>query len=254
MESEMSQEIDVSVVLACYNAAFYVEESIRQIQNVLDATIYKYELIIVDDRSADNSVEIIKKLIAGNLNFFLYEHETNRGRGATVSEGLKTARGKIIGFIDLDLDNPARYIFSMILGIQNENADVTTARRVYFWKFNPYLFIRMLASKAYSAIAGAWFETGLKDTETGCKFFRREKILPLLEETKNDRWFWVTEIMVRAYYAGLKIVEIPTLFIRDTQYSTVQLIPDSLRYLYNLWRFWPIKRQLKAQFDTKKRL
>ena len=251
-EPKTLKKMDVSVILASYNAALFVEKSVRQIQDVLDATIYNYELIFVDDRSTDDSVSVIKRLIAEKPNCFLYEHTVNRGRGAVVSEGFKKARGEIVGFIDLDLDNPAHYLFPMILGIQKGNADVMTARRIYYWKLNPYLFIRMLTSKAYSALSGTWLQTGLKDTETGCKFFRKEKILPLLEETKNDRWFWDTEIMVRAYYAGLKILEIPTLFIRDTHYSTVRILPDSLVYLYNLWRFRPVQRQLKKRFEAEK--
>ena len=242
------RKIDVSIILACYNAASYVEESFKQIEDVLKATIYCYELIFVDDKSNDATVSIVKKLIQGKDYCRLYVHEINQGRGKTVHNGLMKARGEIIGFIDLDLDNPARYMTSMILGIRNNRADVCTALRVYRWKFNLYFFIRLLLSKGYAKLSSALLQTYLKDTETGCKFFRRDKIIPILEQTQEHGWFWDTELMTRAYYGGLVIREIPTLFIRNTFVSTVDLLPETFKYLYALFHFLPVKNKLRRQW------
>lgn len=86
----------------------------------------------------------------------------------------------------------------------------------------------------------------LNDTETGYKFFDRRKILPVLKKTRNPGWFWDTEIMTIAYYQGLKIEEIPVLFIRrfDKQ-SMVNIIPDTLDYFVNLCRF---RKRVKKAF------
>ena len=81
----------------------------------------------------------------------------------------------------------------------------------------------------------------LKDTETGCKFFNREKILPILEEIHDRHWFWDTEIMARAYIKGLKIIETPSIFIRKGFYTRVRIFRDSLVQFRNLARF---KREL----------
>ncbi|NTU63075.1 MAG: hypothetical protein HGB05_06655, partial [Chloroflexi bacterium] len=66
-------------------------------------------------------------------------------------------------------------------------------------------------------------------------------------QVENERWFWDTEIMVRAVLAGLTIREIPCLFIRryDKQ-STVNVIADSIDYFKNLWRFRKTVRQIRA--------
>ena len=77
-----------------------------------------------------------------------------------------------------------------------------------------------------------------KDTEAGYKFFNRKKILPILEKTKDKHWFFDTEIVARSYWSGLKIKEIPVLFIRrNDKASTVRLIPDTYAYLKALWNF-----------------
>ena len=97
---------------------------------------------------------------------------------------------------------------------------------------------RWITSRGYSWLVGNLLGVDIKDTETGCKFFNREAILPVLEKTQDPHWFWDTEIMVRSYYEGLKIVEYTVLFIRRPEVpSTVRLIKDSLYSFFKLWQF-----------------
>ena len=250
--NEKNGKIEISIILACYNASSYIEESVKQIQDVMDATVYHYELIFVDDKSKDDTVHKIRNLIKNKKNCHLYLHRTNCGRGKTVFDGFRKSKGEIIGFIDLDLDNPARYIFSMVLGIKKGDADICTAQRVYRWRYNPYFLIRILMSKVYAKLSSIWLQTGLKDTETGCKFFKKEKIISILKQTKSRGWFWDTEVMTRAHYAGLKIIEVPTLFVRNTKVSTVTLLPDVMKYLYHLIQFGSVNRELRNKWLYRK--
>ena len=121
--------------------------------------------------------------------------------------------------------------------------DVATAKRNYTFRIRS--IDRYLLSKGYSRLVKWVLGFPLQDTETGFKFFNRAKILPVLEKTHDQKWFWDTEIMVRSYLAGLKIIEIPTLFIRrfDKQ-STVNPLRDSVEYLVKLFRF---KKQIKQE-------
>jgi hypothetical protein len=87
----------------------------------------------------------------------------------------------------------------------------------------------------------------LKDPETGYKFFKRERVLALLDQVQCEGWFWDTEIMVRALIAGLTIREVPCLFVRRyDKASSVKLVADSLDYARNLWRFRGVVRELRA--------
>jgi hypothetical protein len=75
--------------------------------------------------------------------------------------------------------------------------------------------------------------------------------LPILDQIQDQRWFWDTEIMVRSYLNGLKIIEIPTLFIRrfDKQ-STVNTLSDSIEYLIQLYRFKKLIRREENQLES----
>ena len=177
-------------------------------------------------------------------NFRKLFHTHNTGRGRTVADGFRLACGDFVGYLDIDLEVHARYVPSMVLALR-QGADVATAHRIY--KVQPRLFNRFVLSTGYAWLMRHLLGIHLKDTETGFKFFRRETVLPVLDEVHDERWFWDTEIMVRSLLHGHRIVEIPCLFIRryDKQ-STVNVVVDSWDYFRKLWRFRGELRRLRA--------
>ena len=91
----------ISVVTASYNYANLIPETI---QSVLDQTYSNWELIIVDDGSKDNSVEVIKEFCAKDSRVHLYQHEggANKGLAETVKLGIQKASGEWIAFLESD--------------------------------------------------------------------------------------------------------------------------------------------------------
>lgn len=243
----MKTEFDLTLVLACFNEEPVFVESVQTIFNVLDITNLTWEIIFVDDCSRDRTRELIHQVIQANphRNLSCILHEKNMGRGRTVSEGLRAARGTIVGYVDIDLEVHARYITTCVLAIQ-KGADIATAYRVY--KFYWRGLVRWIVSHGYMWLERWLLNVPLKDTETGFKFFRREKILPVLDEIEDERWFWDTEVMVRSYLRGYRIEEIPCLFQRRfDKHSTVNVVGDSLDYFGKLWRFRKTVTQIRSR-------
>jgi glycosyltransferase involved in cell wall biosynthesis len=197
----------------------------------------------VDDVSRDRTREIIRSLVEENphLDLSVILHEKNQGRGATVTDGFRAARGEIAGFLDVDLEVHSRYIPALVRAIE-KGADVATVRRIY--AFQARALDRYFMSRGYSFLVRKMLQVPVLDTETGYKFFRREALLPVLDEIQDPGWFWDTEFMVRAVRRGLRIAEIPGAYVRrDDKTSTVSGLRDSLRYFGKLWSF---RRTLKA--------
>ena len=116
----------------------------------------------------------------------------------------------------------------MLLALE-DGADIATGQRIY--KPQLRLFSRLLASQGYVRLMRWALAVHLKDPETGYKFFKRERVLALLDQVQSEGWFWDTEIMVRSLLAGLTIRELPCLFVRRyDKASSVKLVPDSLDY------------------------
>jgi len=236
--------LDLSLVLACYREEAILEASVAGILRCLDATRLAWEIIFVDDASPDRTRDVIARVVATHPDrpFRVILHAANTGRGGAVADGLRAATGEVAGFIDVDLEVGPWYIPACWAAIR-DGADVAVGTRTY--KVTLRGMWRHVLSSGYALLVRALLPVrGLADTESGYKFFRRSALGPLLAETRDPGWFWDTEVMVRARARGLRIAEIPCLYVRNfRKVSTVRSVRDSLTYLRRLWRFrreaWP---------------
>ena len=229
--------IELSLIVPCYNEAPHLEKNLNRLKEVLDSTVYKYEIIIIDDASANKTVEMINNFISANQNaenIKFVKHGENQGRGKTVSEGIESARGKIVGFVDVDFSTSPWYIPALAAKIKS-GADIVIGQRIYKLKLK--VLHRWILSKGYKFLVKLFLGLDLGDTESGCKFFNKEKIILVLNQVRDKQWFWDTEIIARSHFAGLKIEQIPTVFVRDSLYTTVKIVKDSWRHLINLVKF-----------------
>lgn len=234
---------DVSVVLACYNEEPHLASSFAEIVATLDETRRPYEVVFVDDCSRDRTRDVIAALVASHPQVAtqVILHEANRGRGATVTDGFRAARGRIAGYLDVDLEVHSRYIPSLVRAIE-QGADVAVVQRIY--AFQVRSLDRYMMSRGYSFLVRRLLGVPFRDTESGYKFFRRDALLPVLDEIADRGWFWDTEFMVRAARHGLRVVEVPGAYIRRyDKASTVKGIRDSVQYFLKLARF---RRRLRS--------
>lgn len=234
----------VSVVLACYNEEPHLASSFAEIREVLEDIKEPYEILFVDDVSRDRTRDVIEELRLRHPDTAIQVllHDANQGRGGSVSDGFRAARGEIVGYLDVDLEVHARYIPSLVKAVR-KGADVATVRRVY--AFQIASLDRYFMSRGYSWLVGRLLGTRLRDTETGYKFFRRDTVMPILDEIRDTRWFWDTEFMIRAERRGFRITEVPGAYIRRYEKaSTVRGLRDSLEYFRRLLAF---RRQLARE-------
>lgn len=227
--------VDVSLILACYNEGPTFERSVRRIISACRKLSKSFEIIFVEDKSTDETLAKIEAFLPKIKNSKLVLHRENQGRGKTVADGIAVAEGKICGYLDVDLEVSESYIPLFVSEIET-GADMVVGKRYYEKGFDSIL--RFIASHVYSFLVKSIIKIPASDTEAGYKFFRRDKILPVLSKVKNKHWFWDTEICARAYLANLSISEVPVLFVRrPDKKSTVRLVPDTINYLVALIRF-----------------
>ena len=227
----------LSLVLACYNEAQHLEASFAEIRETLEQTSWPFEVIFVDDVSRDRTREILREIVAAHpdLDLRVILHESNRGRGRTVTDGFRAARGEVAGYLDVDLEVHARYVPSLVRAIE-QGADIATVRRIYAFQLRA--LDRYFMSRGYSFLVRRVLGLPFHDTETGYKFFRRDRVLPLLDEVEDAGWFWDTEFMARAARRGLEVTEIPGAYVRrEDKTSTVRGVRDSVLYFRQLLRF-----------------
>ncbi|HHF3121366.1 TPA: glycosyltransferase family 2 protein [Vibrio diabolicus] len=89
----------VSIIMPSYNSEGTILESI---QSVLSQTYKNWELIIVDDRSTDNTWQVIQTYADKYDNIRVYQNKENLGAGASRNFAIKKAKGRFIAFLDSD--------------------------------------------------------------------------------------------------------------------------------------------------------
>lgn len=87
----------ISVIIPAYNSSKYIK---RVVTSVLLQTYENFELVIVDDCSTDNTVELVESFADKRIK--IVKHQHNTGAGVARQSGLKEATGEFIMFIDSD--------------------------------------------------------------------------------------------------------------------------------------------------------
>jgi len=89
--------IDLSIIIPVYNGALLIDRCLDSIYTQI--TIYNFEVIIVDDGSNDNTIDLIKKRNASNLTII---QQANAGPATARNRGIEIANAKYCTFIDAD--------------------------------------------------------------------------------------------------------------------------------------------------------
>lgn len=118
---EIAVNVNVSVVMPVYNVEKYVGKAI---ESILNQTYSNFELILVNDKSTDNSLEILRLYAINDKRIKIINKPINEGLGYARNSGMQIAIGKYIYFIDSDDYVEQDLLESCISEAELLNADV----------------------------------------------------------------------------------------------------------------------------------
>ena len=112
----------ISIIIAIYNAAGYIKNALLSIEN---QDFKDVEIIMVDDGSKDNSVNLIKNFMKKDPRIVLYQNIENKGTLYTKTRGVLYSRGKYIMILDQDDMFTQKYALSTLFRtIEKQNLDI----------------------------------------------------------------------------------------------------------------------------------
>ena len=206
----------LSVVIPAYNEATRLPASIEKILRYLDACHPRFELIVVDDGSSDGTAQAAVAAAGGRAELRVESYGGNRGKGYAVRHGLAAARGELVLFTDADLSTPIE-AFEPLKAALDAGADVAIGSRALPQsdvQVRQPLF-RDLGGKFFNAMVRLLLLPDLHDTQCGFKLFRRAPVLPLVARMRIDRFAFDVEILYLARLAGLRIAEVPVVWVNS---------------------------------------
>jgi len=197
----MKKISELSIFFPFWNEGKNIENVISKAIPVAEAVADKWEIIMVDDGSSDNTLEVARKLEAKHLSLRLVSHQPNRGYGAALKEGFESAKYKYIVFNDGD----GQFDFSEIDKFLEKigDADMVIGHRKKRVD-NPFRHLLMNLLKLWDLMLFGFY---FRDIDCGFKLFTKEaldKIMPLTSEGAMI----TTEILAKAEKAKLKIEQV----------------------------------------------
>ncbi len=126
----------LSIIVPCYNEeesiiAFYDEFISVYTSSIIDYNSeIKYELILVNDGSKDNTLKLLKELAFKDENVKYISFSRNFGKESALYAGLKNSSGDYIAVMDADLQDPPNLLPKMIIALDREDYDIVATRRV----------------------------------------------------------------------------------------------------------------------------
>lgn len=238
----------LSVVIPAYNEEFRIGKSLQLICLYLAKKNYDFEIIVIDDGSADKTVEIAKKeteKIADKIQIIC--NSKNQGKGFSVKTGVLAATGDYVLFTDADLSTPIEEVTKLISYLEN-GYDIAIGSRdlpdskVYIHQN----WLRELMGKVFNKIARMLTFKDIHDSQCGFKCFKAQCAKELFGLQKYNGFSFDVEILFLAQKLGYKIKEVPVIW-RNSPSSKVNIIADPLKMFRDLFcirlTHWNVKNR-----------
>jgi len=195
----ITKPISISVFFPCYNEAENIERVVHQSIEVLNASSMDYEIIIVNDGSADRTAEIADELAQKNQNVRIVHHQTNQGYGAALQSGFRAAAKEWVFYTDGD----GQFDISEMPELFDlaENNDIITCYRID----RQDSWVRKLNARAWGKLVNLMFKMKIRDIDCAFKLYRREIFERIEMHSKGA--LIDTEILARAQRAGFRIAQ-----------------------------------------------
>src|SRR3989304_7730290 len=195
----------LSVFFPAYNEEQHAQNTITKAFKLLPQIAQKYEIIVIDDGSKDQTPAILKQLQHTYPLLKVITHSPNQGYGAALKSGFYNSRYQWIAFTDIDgqfdlnelplfIEKQRQTQPDLVIGYyQSRKVSLTRKLNTWLWQ----LIVRLL------------FGLKVRDIDCGFKLINKQVIdaIPRLESNRGA--FISSEFLIKAQKYGFKIVETP---------------------------------------------
>ena len=218
---------DLSIVVPAYNEEHRITPTLVALHAYLSRQPLRYEILVVDDGSKDNTVGVVSLAMASIPNLRLVRQTPNRGKGAAVRRGMLAARGQIRVMCDADGSMPPEQLPKLLAPIASCQTSIAIGSRYApgaksdtkqpWWRVAWSRFANKLIQRS--------LVPGVRDTQCGFKAFTAEAAHDLFRYGRIDGWAFDLEILALARRRGFEIAEVGVEW-KDDRRSRVNPLKD----------------------------
>ena len=218
----------LSVVIPIFNEEPTIGDVIKRLKATLRQIGLKHELIVVDDCSADKSLEISR-----NHSVRIYSLKQHMGKGYALRVGFTKAKGEIIATIDSDGSHRPEELPLLLAPILRDQADFVIGSRFLNEKPVSAKKLNAIGVRLFNALIKVFTRTGVTDSQSGYRVMKSEILKT--QQLKSRGYEIESEMLVKTARRGFRVKEVPISFEQRT-YGRSRLDPiiDGLRILLSI--------------------
>jgi glycosyltransferase involved in cell wall biosynthesis len=237
---------ELSVVIPVYNEAEILTRALEELGAGLDARGLDYELVLAENGSTDSTPELLATLARGNPRL-RHLHLDRPNYGAALKQGLLQARGELVVCDEIDLGDLSFYD-AALPRLRRREADLVVGSKAARGASDERPLVRRVATRVHNGLLRWVLDFQGTDTH-GLKAFLRERLDPVVRACVVDRDVFASELVIRAWRAGLRVVEIP-IQLREKRKPSVYLLRRVPNVLKNVARLVYVIR-FQGDVETK---
>jgi dolichyl-phosphate beta-glucosyltransferase len=193
----------ISVVLPAYNESHRLPATLREAREYLDSRFRRYEVVVVDDGSADATPRIVEQTALAWPQLRLLRQPKNLGKGAAVRRGCLDARGDLVLFTDADLATPLDEVEAMLPQFRAGLYKAVVGVRTY--QENESKWRRVIGLSLQILAHVIVFEKAVVDSQCGFKCFSREVAQKLFGLSRVNGGMFDVELFFILHRLGIPV-------------------------------------------------
>jgi glycosyltransferase involved in cell wall biosynthesis len=229
----MTASPKVSYVIPVFDEEPILQAAIVDLREQLSGARFDYEIVLAENGSKDATVRVGERLAKKYPEVRLFSiGEPNYG--AALRAGIERARGDYVVCEEIDLCDVDFHVRAIEI-LDRGEADLVIGSKLMPGASDDRPRARHAASLLYNGLLRATL--GFRGTDThGLKAFRREALLPVVRSCVVDKDVFASELVIRAYRAGVRVEEIPVRVLekRTPSINLVGRVPNVLKNLAKL--------------------
>lgn len=236
MELRLGQTATLSIVIPAYNEEVRLPGLLEKLnaeaeQAAADAGLRLLEVLVVDDGSLDRTRELLRAAEAQNERLHpVFAYDRNRGKGAAFAAGALRAEGDYVLLADVDLSTPLGELSKLTAAIEAGTDVAIGSRAVPGAVVERGPVHRKVTGNAFNGAVRLLTGLRVRDTQNGFKLFPTEAVKRYAAQQTCPGFAFDVELLMRADLEGLRIAEVPILYMHDLR-SSVHVASASSRML-----------------------
>lgn len=247
-----SGKASVEIVVPVYNEERALPGCLRTLHaRLTEGFPFPWRITVADNASTDGTLTVARRL-AEELPGVDAVHLERKGRGLALRIVWGCSDADIVAYMDVDLSTGLDGLLPLVAPLATGHSDIAIGSRLAPGARTVRGPRREFVSRCYNGIIRLTHGVRFTDAQCGFKAARTEVLRPLLKVTRDDAWFFDTELLLLAEHNGLRVHEVPVDWVEDVD-TRVDVVSTATDDLKGLWRMARLKASGAARVELPRR-